>query len=477
MPLVAGVDSSTQSCKVVIKDADSGTLVRSGRATHPEGTEVNPALWVAALHEAIAAAGGLADVAALSIGGQQHGMVLLDIDGRVIRDALLWNDTRSAPQAQQLVDHFGAAFLAGETGSIPVASFTSTKVLWVAQNEPDNAARIAAICLPHDYLTWRLAGYGPADESQFGPVLSELTTDASDASGTGYFSAKTGGYVPEVLEWILGRIPVLPRVVAPSEAAHAANAERVAFAGALGAGAGDNAAAGFGVGAELGDVVVSLGTSGTVFAVTDVKTADQSGTVAGFASASSSFLPLVCTLNAARILDSFCRLLEVDHSGLAELAAMSEPGAGGVVLIPYFEGERTPNLPDAKASIHGLTLHNSTRANFARAAIEGMLCGLADGLATMTTVGISCKRVILVGGAAENPAVQKSASEVFGVEVVVPAPGEYVADGAARQAAWVATGSKPKWKLNTVACLIPNHVPLILQQYHRAFESIQSFNL
>ncbi|MEN9989147.1 MAG: hypothetical protein RL508_126 [Actinomycetota bacterium] len=472
MPLVAGIDSSTQSCKLVIRDAETGALVRSGRASHPNGTEVNPAAWVSALAQSIEQAGGLDDVAALSIGGQQHGMVLLDADGRVIRDALLWNDTRSAEQAQLLIEHFGAQYLAAETGSIPVASFTSTKVLWVAQNEPENAARIAAICLPHDYLTWRLAGYGPAGESQFGPDLNALTTDESDASGTGYYSAKQGGYVAPIIEWILGRMPILPRIVASNEAAYPANPQREVFKGLLGAGAGDNAAAGFGVGADNGDVVVSLGTSGTVFAVTDVSTADETGTIAGFASVSGSFLPLVCTLNAARILDSFCRVLEVDHHGLGELALQAEPGSGGVVLLPYFEGERTPNLPDAKASIHGLTLHNNTRANLARAAVEGMLCGLADGLAAMTAEGVKCSRVILVGGAAENPAVQKIAAQVFGVEICVPKAGEYVADGAARQAAWALLGTEKKWQIATEANVKADTQPVILQQYHSAFESI-----
>ena len=167
MPLVAGVDSSTQSCKVVIVDAETGALVRSGKASHPVGTEVNPEHWWQALLSAIDEAGGLADVAAISVGGQQHGMVLLDIDGLVVRDALLWNDTRSAPEALEIIQEFGAESLANWTGSVPVASFTSTKLRWVLNNEPSNAARVAAVCLPHDYLSWRLAGFGPQGESQF----------------------------------------------------------------------------------------------------------------------------------------------------------------------------------------------------------------------------------------------------------------------------------------------------------------------
>lgn len=450
MPLVAGVDSSTQSCKVVIRDAETGALVREGKASHPNGTEVNPSAWWDALNSAINQAGGLDDVSAISIGGQQHGMVVLDSNGAVIRDALLWNDTRSSDQAKEIAAKFGAQRIADLTGSLPVASFTSTKLLWLKQNEPENAAKVAAVCLPHDWLTWRLAGYGPAAESQLGPDLSALTTDASDASGTGYFNPQTGEYENEILEFVLGHMPVLPRIVNPTEAAHNLTDGR-AINLAIGAGAGDNAAAAFGVLAKAGDVVVSLGTSGTVFAVSETSTKDKSGTIAGFASASGDFLPLVCTLNAARVLDSMAKLLGVDHNQLGELALKAPAGADGVVLIPYFEGERTPDLPDAKASIHGLSLKNNTRENISRAAIEGMLCGLAAGLAALQNAGVKTERVILVGGAAANPAVQQIAAEVFGVSVTVPAPGEYVANGAARQAASILLGSAPIWNIETLA--------------------------
>lgn len=460
MPLVAGVDSSTQSCKVVIRDAESGALVREGRATHPNGTEVDPAAWWVALQEAITQAGGLDDVSAISVGGQQHGMVVLNTDGQVIRDALLWNDTRSAAQADDIVAKFGAQQIAELTGSLPVASFTSTKLLWLRQNEPDNAMQVAAVCLPHDWLSWRLAGYGPQSESELGPDLEALTTDASDASGTGYFNPSTGMYLPEVLEYVLGHVPALPKIIAGNEVAHStANGLKI------GAGAGDNAAAAFGVLAAAGDVVVSLGTSGTVFAVSATATQDKTGTIAGFASASGEFLPLVCTLNAARVLDSFSKLLSVDHAELGSLALKAAPGAEGIVLIPYFEGERTPNLPDAKAQINGMTLANSTRENFARAAIEGMLCGLAAGLAALQDAGVKTNRVILVGGAAANTAVQQIAAEVFGTEIVVPAPGEYVANGAARQAASIALGSTPAWSIETLATIAAKGQGPALAQY------------
>lgn len=462
MPLVAGVDSSTQSCKVVIRDAETGELIRDGRASHPNGTEVDPSAWWAALNLAIEAAGGLDDVEAISIGGQQHGMVVLDEAGKVIRDALLWNDTRSAEQATQIAEHFGAQKIAELTGSLPVASFTSTKLLWLKQNEPGNAAKVAAVCLPHDWLTWRLAGYGPAGESELGPDLSALTTDASDASGTGYFNPSSSQYEQSVIEYCLGHLPILPRVVAPTEVALTRQSGLK-----IGAGAGDNAAAAFGVLAEAGDVVVSLGTSGTVFAVSASSTKDSSGTIAGFASASGEFLPLVCTLNAARVLDSMATLLGVDHTELGNLALAAEPGAGGVVLVPYFEGERTPNLPDAKASIHGLSLENNTRENIARAAIEGMLCGLAAGLEALQKSNVATSNIILVGGAAANKAVQQIAAEVFGTSITVPAPGEYVANGAARQAASILLGSAPRWNIETLASLPAQGQGPALAQYQK----------
>ncbi len=393
-------------------------------------------------------------------------MVVLDADCRVIRDALLWNDTRSAPAARDLIAEFGAAELARRTGSVPVASFTATKLRWLRDAEPENAARVAAVALPHDWLSWRLRGYGPADESPLGPVLGELATDRSDASGTSYWSPATGDYDRALLAASLGHDAELPRIVGPGEAMGRTAAQPGIPAGILvGAGAGDNAAAALGLGAQAGDVVVSIGTSGTVFAVTDAAVADETGTVAGFADASGAFLPLVATLNAARVLDATAALLGVDHAGLGELALAAEPGAGGLVLQPYFEGERTPNLPDATATLFGMTLASTTRENLARAAIEGMLCGLADGLDAVRRLGVTASRVLLVGGAAANPAVARIAAEVFDTPVEVPAPGEYVALGASAQAAWVLNGVRPDWRPATLARPTATTVPRIRAQY------------
>ncbi|NEM92414.1 xylulokinase [Galbitalea soli] len=467
MTLVAGVDSSTQSCKVVIRDAHTGATVRTGRATHPTGTAVDPEAWWSALQTAITDAGGFDDVAAVSIAGQQHGMVVLDSAGTVIRDALLWNDTRSAAAAQQLIEEVGAGEFARRTGSVPVASFTLTKLRWLADTEPDNAARIAAVALPHDWLSWRLRGFGPEN-----PALDELFTDRSDASGTVYFNPATNEYDRELLAIGLRRTAedvagiVLPVILAPGESRPVvADTPLIPVGTPVAAGAGDNAGGALGLGAAQGDVVISIGTSGTVFAVTDAPIADESGTVAGFADASGLYLPLVATLNAARILDSIAGLLGVDHEELGRLALQAEPGSGGLVLHPYFEGERTPNLPDATATLTGMTLASTTRPRLARAAIEGMLCALADGLDAVTRLGVRADRLLLIGGAAQNEAVSAIAAQVFDIPVVVPEPGEFVAAGAAVQAAWALTGARPEWPVGVVAQPPVDYRPVIRAQY------------
>jgi len=452
--LVAGVDSSTQSCKVVIRDAESGELVRHGSAAHPDGTEVDPAAWWHALTEAAAEAGGLDDVAAISVGGQQHGMVCLDVAGQVVRPALLWNDTRSAAAARDLVAELGGPDAwADAVGSVPVASFTVTKLRWLAEHEPEHAARTAAVCLPHDYLTWRLRG---------GNGLDSLTTDRGDASGTGYWSPARGEYLPDVLDRAFGASPLLPRVLGPHE-----SAGRTPRGLLVGPGTGDNAAAALGLGASEGDVIVSIGTSGVVCAVAPAATADSTGLVAGFADATGAFLPLIATLNAARVLDATAGLLAVDHATFADLALAAPPGCDGLVLVPYLECERTPNRPDATGALHGLTGTSLQRTHLARAAVEGVLCGLADGLDALKAVGVRPRRVLLIGGGARSAAVQHVAPTVFDVPVTVPATSEYVADGAARQAAWVLSGlaDPPEWGPHVDAHFDATPIESVRRQY------------
>jgi xylulokinase len=454
--LIAGVDSSTQSVKIVIRAADTGELVREGRAPHPDGTEVDPIHWKNALDVAIAQAGGLDDVAAISVGGQQHGMVALDESGEVIRPALLWNDTRSAAQAESLNSEIGGnQAMADAVGSVLVASFTASKVRWLAESEKKNADRVHAIALPHDWLSWQLQG---------GKDFSKLFTDRSDASGTGYFDPKSSTYRRDILAKALlsDRDVYLPAIIAPST-----------FGGTtthgipIAAGAGDNAAAALGVQAEPGDVVISLGTSGTAFAVSTTSTHDSSGAVAGFADASGRFLPLVCTLNAARIFDAATTILGKTHDEVGALALSSIPGAHGLTLLPYFEGERTPNRPDATGVFSGMNIANSNPADIARAMIEGMLSGLADAVQSLADLGVDIKRVLIIGGAAKNPAVGQIASALFGRPVLIPPAGEYVADGAAKQAAWALLGGNtpPVWNLGKATHIEAAATPEVLEKY------------
>jgi xylulokinase len=458
VPFVAGIDSSTQSCKVVVCDADTGEITRSGSAPHPGGTEVDPMQWWTALEAAVAAAGGLDDVAAISVGAQQHGMICLDSTGDVVRKALLWNDTRSAAAATALTEELGGAGAwAQRIGVVPVASITATKLRWLADEEPDNAAATAAVCLPHDWLTWRLSGSSD---------VAALCTDRSDASGTGYFASAGGGYQLDLLELAMrGRRPKLPRVLGPAEAAG-----RTASGAALGAGAGDNAAAALGIGAGPGDCVVSLGTSGVVSAVGDVAPRDPTGLVAGFADATGRQLPLVCTLNGAPVLAAVASMLGVDFDEFDRLALSAEVGAEGLTLVPYFEGERSPNLPDAAGALHGVTTRNLQPANVARAAVEGLLCSMAYCVERIAEQGVDVARVMLVGGGARSEAVRRIAPAILGVPVQVPTPAEYVALGAARQAAWTLSGGEapPTWTLGVTASYSADPIPEVFDRYRTA---------
>ncbi|OBF06225.1 xylulose kinase [Mycobacterium sp. ACS4054] len=433
MTLVAGIDSSTQSCKVLICDATTGEVLREGRADHPQGTEIDPAAWESATRQAIAAAGGLDGVEAVAVGAQQHGMVCLDAAGQVVRPALLWNDVRSADAARALVDELGGpGAWARAVGVVPLAAITVAKLRWLADHEPRHADRTAGVCLPHDWLTWRLRG---------DTDIAALTTDRSDASGTGYYDAARGDYRVDLLERALrGRRPRLPTVLGPSAGTRSGTT-------IFGAGLGDNAAAALGLGADQGDVVVSVGTSGVVAAVSADPVRDDAGFVAGFADGTGRYLPLVCTLNGARVLDAAAAMLRVDHDELSALALSAPPGSAGLVLVPYLEGERTPNRPNASGALHGLRVANATPANLARAAVEGLLCALADGLAHLAAHGVTPRRVLLIGGGAGSRALREIAPAVFGVPVLAPAPAQYVALGAARQAAWALSGSPtpPAW--------------------------------
>lgn len=452
MPLVLGVDSSTQSTKALLVDADDGTVVESRTAGHPEGSSVDPRAWLDAFDEA--AGPLLPRAAALAVGGQQHGMVALDADDLPVHDALLWNDTRSAGAAVDLVEEMGGpAACAEAVGSVLVASFTITKLRWLRDHRPDAARRTVRVMLPHDYVTWHASGQ-----------RAEPVTDRGDASGTGYYSAVDDAYRADLLELALGRVPHVPRVARPAE-----QVTTTADGCVVAAGTGDNMAAALGLGLVAGDVSLSIGTSGVASAVSDKPVADATGVVTGFADATGRYLPMATTMNAARILDLHARLLGVDHDGLADLALSAPAGAHGLTVSPYYAGERSPNRPDATGTWAGLTTSTS-REDVARAAVEALLCSLADALEAVAQGFDSpgtVERVLMIGGGARNRAVQALAPAVLGRAVTLPGDAEYVALGAARQAAWSLSGSAepPVWALPESRVLEAAPLPHVRDAY------------
>lgn len=457
MRAVAGVDSSTQSTKVELREIESGRLLGEGKAPHPPVfppvSEQDPASWERAFHDAFSQAmtgAGLEskDIAAISVGAQQHGMVVLDEQASVVRPAKLWNDTESAPDALALRERLpgGDAAWAQACGSVPVAALTITKLAWLKRCEPEAFARLHTVLLPHDWLTWRLTG--------------RFVTDRGDASGTGYWSPFQNAWRPDLLSLVddsVSWLEALPTVLGPMEPAGE-------WRGILvGPGTGDNMAAALGIGLRQGDTAISLGTSGTAFCVSETPSADELGYVEGFADASGRYLPLACTLNATKVTDTIGSLLGVDHDELARLALEESPGAHGLVLVPYFDGERTPNRPWARGGLVGMST-TTTRGDLARAVFEGVACSLLDArdhlprpdgtsmsAGTSRPAGTSSdappanrhlegrpERIFLVGGGSRSSAYQQIMADLSGVEIIVPDLQESVVAGACVQAAAVA---------------------------------------
>jgi xylulokinase len=448
--LVLGVDSSTQSTKALLVDASDGSVVAEQSAPHPAGTSVDPRTWLDAFDRATA--GLLERAAAVSIGGQQHGMVALDDSGVPVHDSILWNDTRSSREALDLIDELGGPeACADQVGSVLVASFTSTKLRWLRDHEPEAARRTKRVLLPHDYVSLHVAGGDPF-------------TDRGDASGTGYYSTRDEAWRPDLAESAIGHTVELPRICAPSEPAAKTDSGLV-----VAGGTGDNMAAALALDLGPGDVVVSIGTSGVASAISANRIADGTGSVTGFADATGRFLPMATTINAARILDLQASLLGVDHTELGRLALDAPPGANGLTILPYYDGERTPNRPHANGTWSGLTTSTS-REDLARAAFEALLCSLADAVDLLVGMtGTPPTRILLVGGAASNAAVRTLSPAIFGSPVTVPPPGEYVALGAARQAAWALSGNPepPTWFSAAAETFEAEPTPLVREAYAR----------
>ncbi|MEN8040251.1 MAG: xylulokinase [Actinomycetota bacterium] len=454
MALVAGVDSSTQSTKVEIRDIESGELIASGRAPHPPvrapASEQDPETWWRALCSALSQVSEvLGDVMAISIVAQQHGLVCLASDGSSLRPARLWNDTTSAAQADSLVKRLGAETWANRCGLVPVPSITITKLAWLADNEPDVLTRAAAFMLPHDYLTMQLTG--------------NHTTDRGDASGTGWWSPITGRYEPDLLRLVVEDpvelISRLPQVLGPWEAAgvvtgFASGATGLKEGIPVAVGTGDNMGAAYGLDLRPGDLAMSLGTSGTVYAVAERPVIDRTGIVTGFADATDRFLPLVATLNATRVTDTVGRWIGAGMGELAELALGARP-APDLVMKPYFDGERTPNLPDAKGMISGLD-NETTRADVAGAAHIGVVCGLLAGIDALTSAGVDTDgQLHLTGGGAKSTAFQQWVADLWGRPILVHVDSEAAAAGACRQAAVVIAGEQADWRVTSDVVIGP----------------------
>ena len=443
MPIVAGVDSSTQSCKVELRDLDGGRLLGTGSAPHPPAfapcSEQAPDDWWIAFERALdgaVAAGGVerSDIAAISVAAQCHGLVALDARGAVIRPAKLWNDTTSTPQLQRLREQIGAEAWVNAVGSLPTAAFTLSKLAWFAEHEPDGFGRLARICLPHDWLTLQLSG--------------RHVTDRSEASGTGYWSAAQNRYLDEYLalvdpdrEWV----PMLPRVLGHDEAAGTVAPDVARALGLradvlIGPGGGDQHASSLGLAVEPGDLVFTVATSGVVFTVAEEPVFDVSGIVDGVADCAGGYQPLVSTLNAARVTDWAARLLGVDHGELAQLALKADP-LRSPVLGAFLDGERKPDRSSASGTLAGITSHTS-REELARAAHDGVLFGLLRGQACMNSAGIATSgRVLLTGGGARSAAYRQLLADLIGREVLLADADEATARGAAVQAAAVLSGA------------------------------------
>ncbi|MGX2997364.1 FGGY family carbohydrate kinase [Streptomyces sp. JNUCC 64] len=432
MGIVAGLDSTPDSTRIVVCDTDTGAVIKQGYAPHPlEGagtqgdggrpSDVDPQTWLLSLGEA-AGGGVLEGVEAIGVSAQQNALVPLDQQGATVRPALVGSDRRTQVAAADLVDAIGGPGAWAQTvGCVPQPAHLVSKLRWLAVHDSEAAQRVAQVLQAHDWLVWQLLGRPP-----------RLTTDRGGASGTGYWSAATGAYRPDLVELAFGRQVVLPEVLGPAEAAGTTPEGLL-----ISAGTGSTMAAAFGLGIGLGDAVVSLGASGSVMAVHREALADPNGMITSFADATGMHLPVVHTLNAVRALRGTAEMLGLpDLEALSTLALKSTPGAHGLVLLPYLEGERTPDLPHTAGTLAGLRREAMRPEHLARAAVEGMLCGLADALDVLRGRGVEVRRVFLLGAAADLPAVQAVAPSLFGAQIVVPQPAEYAALGAARQAAW-----------------------------------------
>ena len=441
--LFIGLDSGTQSTRAVLLDGSTGRVIAARSAAYeilpsevPGTKEQDPADWTRAASEVIAgvlsAAGpdAAGRVAAIGISGQQHGFVPLDAEGRVIRPAKLWCDTSTAPQCETLIGRLGGlARTIERLGNGIPPGFTASKILWLKEHEPEHYARLATVLLPHDYLAYWLTG--------------RAHMEWGDASGTALMDVRTRRWSAEALAAIGPELaeklplPAYPRepagVVRPDIARQFGLGDGVVVSGS-----GDNMMGAIGTGNVAdGIVTASLGTSGTIYACSTRSVVDPAGEVAAFCDATGRWLPLVCTMNVTVATEMVRKLFGLDHAALSDAAASVATGADGLLLIPFFEGERTPNVPDATGVWIGIRPRTATAAHMARAAMEGATLGLNYGLNRLRALGVVPREIRLTGGGSRSPLWRQIAADVFDCPVVCPANEEGAAYGAALHALWV----------------------------------------
>lgn len=432
-----GIDCGTQGTKALAIDAQ-GTPLGRGYAKHSlierasGAREQDPQWWVDALRiavkEALASSGTA--VEAIGVSGQQHGLVILDEGLEVIRPAKLWNDTETSEQNDELIRHFGGrAEWSRRFGIVPLTGYTISKLLWLKQNEPQNFARIRHILLPHDYLNFWLTG--------------KLCAEAGDASGTAFFDIRTRVWQRQVLDAIDGGtgqlFAALPELIGPEDIVGTLRPEVAADLGIpksciVASGGGDNMMAAIGTGnVREGVVTLSLGTSSTVYSFNKQPVQDETGNVAPFCSSSGGWLPLICTMNATNVVTDTVRLAGKDVAEIESALSSTAPGADGLTFLPFLNGERTPDLPRARASLLGISATNFTANHLIRAAVEGVSFGILNGL-DLILRGKKADVVQVTGGGARSAAWRQLLADASGVEIHVPAEEEAGCLGAAIQA-------------------------------------------
>jgi len=461
MDLVAGIDAGTQSLKVLVYDPAKRSVVASASApleldSAADGSrEQRPADWVAALHTCFAAIAPSvrARISALAVSGQQHGFVPLDAAGEVLAPAKLWCDTSTSAECIQIMDAAGGTEKTIALAGNPILTgYTASKLPWTKTHRPDAYARLATILLPHDYLNFVLTG--------------ERFCEHGDASGTGWLDVRTRTWSPELLRATdpdRDLAECLPPIAPPDALFDIAPAAAKAFGlpatAKVAVGGGDNMMAAIGTGCVApGRLAMSLGTSGTLFAYSDTPVVDPDGAWAAFCSSTGGWLPLICTMNCTVVTEQVADAFGFStRFGDGHLRATA-PGADGLVMLPFLNGERTPDLPHGKGVLAGLDTTNMTPAHFYRAAMEGATYSLKYGYDAFVRAGMRFERIVLTGGGSNSAQWRQLVADVFGLPVDVPTQPEGAAFGAALQALW--TLGKARGDADSIADITERHVAL-----------------